>query len=242
MASAEQLRDLADQALLLQAPESAFEKIELYPTLTGDNALGRQLKTVMWNVERELRQQRDAGAQPNDVVMFYYRGREHRRTTGDDGDFVLEDFANRAVVRDPARRDAAFRDTQSITGTYLSALFKRLPGAHVVFLDMEDPQPTIPVAGRYGHDWPHFPNLGLFRVAWTGPQPGITNPPGPLLTAVRKATAEPDSDGVVVLGTIAKVVESYFAGSRSTSVETVVPPDLATLTLARLGRGQSPDR
>ena len=60
--------------------------------------------------------------------MFYYRGREYRSVGGE---FLLEDFQN---YENPVEHP------QSISESYLAGLFEHLPGAHVVFLDIENAQ------------------------------------------------------------------------------------------------------
>ncbi len=106
---------------------------------------------MMVLIEAQMAQQRLASG-INDVVMFYYRGREYR-TVG--GEFLLEDFQN---YENPVEHP------QSITESYLAGLFEHLPGAHVVFLDIENAENELSAAVQ----WPRFPNLGLFRVAWSG--------------------------------------------------------------------------
>jgi len=216
---AEDLTESAALALRLHTPETAFASIKSYTTLVGERAIGRNLRTMMVLIEAQMAQQRLASG-INDVVMFYYRGREYR-TTG--GEFVLEDFQN---YENPAEHP------QSISESYLAGLFEHLPGAHVVFLDIENAQNEISAAAQ----WPRFPNLGLFRVAWSGQKP-LPNPPGPLFTALLDATDVKTPETVVDLGRIEKLLHKQLqtpAPDRRFVLETFVPDDLQQLMIARI--------
>lgn len=215
---AEDLSEFANTALRLQTPQTAFADIKAYTPLVGEKAIGRNLRTLMVLVEAQIAQRRLATG-TNDVVMFYYRGREHRAASGE---FLLEDFQNH---KNPVEHP------QSISESYLAGLFEHLPGAHVVFLDIENGQDQVQASML----WPRFPNLGLFRVAWSGKgtSPDAT---GPLLTALHTATDVKNPDTSVSLGVIEGLVQSQIRSSTSASrfmIETFVPDDLMQLVIAR---------
>lgn len=215
---AEDLTQAAAAALRLHTPESAFASIQSYTTLVGEKAIGRNLRTMMVLIEAQISQQRLASG-INDVVMFYYRGREYRSVGGE---FLLEDFQN---YENPVEHP------QSISESYLAGLFEHLPGAHVVFLDIENAQNELSASQQ----WPRFPNLGLFRVAWSGKKP-LPNPPGPLFSALQVATDVNKSRVAASLGTIQELMRSQLPSSTSDArfvLETLVPDDLLQLVIAR---------
>ena len=215
---AEDLTEAAAAALRLHTPETAFASVKSYTTLVGEKAIGRNLRTMMVLIEAQISQQRLASG-INDVVMFYYRGREYRSVGGE---FLLEDFQNyENTVEHP----------QSISESYLAGLFEHLPGAHVVFLDIENAQNELSASLQ----WPRFPNLGLFRVAWSGTKP-LPNPPGPLFSALQVATDVGKSKVTASLGTIQELLRRQLPSSTSDSrfvLETFVPDDLLHLVIAR---------
>ena len=220
VARAEEIRKFAAEALRLEAPESAFSTVEPYEPLIGDKAVGRRLRSVMHVVETKLRQRR-TGTAVNDVVMFYYRGREHRRP---DGDFVLEDFQN---FENPAIHP------QSVSEGDLARLFERLPGAHVVFLDVEQTA-RVPLAADA---WPRYQNLGVFRVAWSGQQP-VPQPPGPVFAAMKTATATRTATGTTTLAEVEFAIQeqkNHLPSENWLSISTFVPSDLVSLILAHSG-------
>ncbi len=215
---AEDLNEFATTALRLQTPETAFADIKSYTPLVGEKAIGRNLRTLMVLVESQIAQRRVVTG-VNDVVMFYYRGREHRKP---DGELVLEDFQN---FEDPLSHP------QSISESYLAKLFEHLPGAHVVFLDIENPQGELQAAAT----WPRFPNLGLFRATWSGKEP-FPERPGPLLSALEAATDVQTGRDAVSLGSIEELVQQQFLSSQPTGrflIETFIPDDLAELIISR---------
>jgi len=215
---AEDLNEFANTALRLQTPQTAFTDIKAYAPLIGEKAIGRNLRTLMVLVEAQISQRRLAIG-TNDVVMLYYRGREHR---GDGGEFLLEDFQN---YENPVEHP------QSISESYLAQLFEHLPGAHVVFLDIENEQDQIQASTR----WPRFPNLGLFRVAWSG-LGTAPDPTGPLLTALQAATDVRNPNDSVSLGVVEGLVQTQIRSAESAGrfiIETFVPVDLMQLVIAR---------
>ena len=212
------LTEAAAAALRIHTPETAFASVKSYTTLVGEKAIGRNLRTMMVLIEAEISQQRLASG-INDVVMFYYRGREYRSVGGE---FLLEDFQN---YENPVEHP------QSISESYLAGLFEHLPGAHVVFLDIENAQNELSASLQ----WPRFPNLGLFRVAWSGKKP-LPNPPGPLFSALQVATDVSKSKVTASLGTIQELLRTQLPSSTSDSrfvLETFVPDDLLQLVIAR---------
>jgi WD40 repeat protein len=216
---ADELKEFATYALGLEAQSTAFAEIKSYAPLVGEKAIGRNLRTLMVLVETEISQRRTSG-RINDVVMFYYRGREHR---GRNGGFVLEDFQN---YDNPAQHP------QSVSESYLATLFEHLPGAHVVFLDVLNSEHGPATASR----WPQFPNLGLFRIAWSGEQP-VPLPPGPLLSAVHGAAAARTDKGILKLASLERAFHDQLGSAKPIGrflVETYVPDDLADLVLSRL--------
>jgi WD40 repeat protein len=226
---AEDLTEAAAAALRLRTPETAFASIKSYTTLVGEKAIGRNLRTMMVLIETQIAQQRLASG-INDVVMFYYRGREYRAANGE---FLLEDFQN---------YENPIEHPQSISESYLAGLFEHLPGAHVVFLDIENAENEISAATQ----WPRFPNLGLFRVAWSGKKP-LPNPPGTLIAAIQQATdvSSLTASTAVSLGTIEQLLQRQLgapATDRRFVLETLVPEDLLQLMIARIpsdpGRNQ----
>ncbi len=215
---AEDLTQAANAALRLNTAETAFATIRSYSPLVGEKAIGRNLKTMMVMIETQIAQQRLTSG-VNDVVMFYYRGREYRAT---DGKFVLEDFQN---FENPLAHP------QSISESYLAGLFEHLPGAHVVFLDIENPQNADPAAMQ----WPRYPNLGVFRVAWSGKKP-VPKPPGPIFSTLEEATNVATTKETASLGGFERLLHMELQSSkfdRRFILETFVPDDMLELVLAR---------
>ncbi len=217
--SASELEDSARAALRLNTPESAFSEIILHPPLVGENAVRRLLQTATSQINSEItRRKSETGI--NDVVMFYYRGCEHAASNGE---FLLEDFDN---APEPAKHQ-----NSSITEKYLASLFDRLPGAHVVFLDvLQRGDGTNQMSG-----WKTFPNLGLFRLASRAPR-DTGNSVGPLLTALTGAKNLSHSGGSISLGTLEQYFKTQFSSQNKISpaiLQTEVPVDLAPLEIAR---------
>jgi len=219
VASADELQAFANAALQLEAQSSAFEQVRRYAPLVGESAVGRRLRSLMSLVSGDVAR-RTGRNQINDVVMFYYRGREH---WSDDGQFILEDFQN---YENPVQH------SQSVSEEYLAELFRDLPGAHVVFLDVQNAERSRLTTSR----WPQFPNLGLFRIAWSGRAPNPL-PPGPLFSTVRDAIGRVDNEDVLRLRRLESAFHTQLgidADDDRFRVETYVPEDLADLIVARL--------
>jgi hypothetical protein len=219
IASADELQLFANSALQLEAQANAFAQVRRYAPLVGEKAVGRNLRTLMVLVETEIAQQRTA-RRMNDVVMFYYRGREHADPSGQ---FVLEDFQN---FENPIKHP------QSVNEQYLAELFEHLPGAHVVFLDVLNGDERRATAA----EWPQFPNLGLFRIAWSGQAPEPM-PPGPLFSTVHDAVTMSLDAGDLRLKRLESAFHTQLGDFKPEGrfwVETYVPEDLAQLVVARL--------
>jgi hypothetical protein len=226
---AEDLTEAAAAALRLRTPETAFASIKSYTTLVGEKAIGRNLRTMMVLIETQIAQQRLASG-INDVVMFYYRGREYRAANGE---FLLEDFQN---------YENPIEHPQSISESYLAGLFEHLPGATLYFWisktqRTKSPRPLNGLA---------FQTLGFFVSPGPGKKP-LPNPPGTLIAAIQQATdvSSLTASTAVSLGTIEQLLQRQLgapATDRRFVLETLVPEDLLQLMIARIpsdpGRNQ----
>ena len=212
----------AEEALQLKTPISAFSEVRSYKPLVGEQAVGRNLRTMMALIESKMAQQR-LEQEPSDVVMMYYVGIEHRR---EDGDFLLEDYENH-------QNPSAF--PQSISEADLARMFASVNGAHVVFLDVANTEHSDPGSVP----WPRYPNLGVFRASRPGQEAAPTGP-GLLLTSIRSVVETPAPTSPVSLDRLADRLRSEFqsaAGAGRLAVEILLPEDLRQLVVSRTGAG-----
>jgi WD40 repeat protein len=220
--TADELTDGAAEALQLKTPISAFSEVRSYKPLVGEQAVGRNLRTMMALIESRMAKER-LEQEPSDVVMMYYVGVEHRRK---DGDFLLEDYENH-------ENPVAF--PQSISESDLARMFASVNGAHVVFLDVANTERSDPGSVP----WPRYPNLGVFRASRPGQEVAPAGP-GLLLTSIRSVVETPAPASPISLDRLADQLRSDFqsaAGAGRLAVEILLPEDLRQLVVSRSGTG-----
>lgn len=222
VADADQLKKHAERALRLRVADGVFRSVEVdrYGPLTGSRAESAAIRGTLALLALRLRERQ---ADHSDVVMFYYRGREHLRS---DGAIVLEDAAN---------WDNPTAYPSSLTEEKLARLFRELPGAHVVLLDVESTARQTQVA------WPEYPNLGLVRVARRTTD---DQPERPLLSAVESAwpqAARGSRSGVVFLRALRTALDQGVATAEDSAAGFLfrIPDDLTDLVVGR-GGGSAP--
>ncbi len=216
------LRTLATKALRLHAKDSAFRRVHEYGPLTGADATAREVQKTLIRLAVRLR---DRTRRPNDVVMLYYRGREHATA---DGHVILEDATN---WPNPTAYGA------SLTEESLASLFRHLPGAHVVLLDVDaDVQPE---AESFVERWPRYPNLGMFRVSWPDRQVPVAADRTLLAlleTAIAAAGRNSGNGEIPLVSVESEVRKSSLAeaGPARRGFAAIIPADLADLIVGRL--------
>lgn len=212
---AEQLRRMGAE---LQARNRAFEKIELeaYGPLAADRVEPGYIRLAIGRMEAAIRQ-RQGAERPNDVLVIYYQGRE---VMDDRGQFWLTDCRNWV---DPLQYE------DSIQSEWLANRLGRIPGAHLLLLDVEHSAETSP-------RWPRFPRLGVFRTV-RSPADAIPDD-ARLITVVQQAMSragERTNSSEVTLKPLEEELQNvYQVVERSGVFDSFVPSSLETLVLDRL--------
>ncbi len=228
LADGQQLLDSARAAFLLQTQGSVFsgEPQTYGGPLVGEQATRTKFKRRLDIIKRKMRKRGNA-RQPNDVVIFYYQGKEVVHEENDD--FILATHGNWAAPR----------TGRAISGTWLMDRFGDLPGAHLVLLENQretnllTPKsppltPTTPIALRR---IPKLGTLGLFRVVRSN-----AKVESDLLLAVEQSMSNAAQQGMAnyQLGLLSNDVQlNVFR--RGLGFEFDVDQDLQSLVLLRSG-------
>jgi WD40 repeat protein len=146
----------------------AFDDVPAYPPLTGDRAARRYVNQALLELQVRINNMALIG-QSNDLIVFYYQGREK---VDADGNIFLTGLE----TRPEESRDTAIRADD------LADIFADTAGAHILLLDVDRAVPED--RGDAGKDkvarWDtHYPrtmhNVSVVRYAWLGRAEGPRN-------------------------------------------------------------------
>jgi WD40 repeat protein len=143
-----------------QRRTKAFEDVPAYPPLTGDRAARRYVNQALLELQVRINNLALIG-QSNDLIVFYYQGRE--KVDGDGNVFLTG-----LETRPEESRDTAIRADD------LADIFADTAGAHILLLDVDRAAPADREAARDKvARWDtHYPrtlhNVSVVRYAWLG--------------------------------------------------------------------------
>jgi len=217
----------ADEAQLLNEARGAFQVRDeknnaftahtIHP-LVGENATITSIRRQLRKVKREM-DRRVLKREPNDVIIFVYKGKEVAGVDTDD--FVLATHDNWVS---PQSNESA------ISWKWLNRHFNNMPGAHLVFLESR-PGPINAAKEKFPglHRLTDQGTLGMLRVVQGGIQPGSD-----LLLAVEQFMVDVVNQGAttVQLGTLHDALGKSIA-LRAMAFESDVPEDLRSLVLLK---------
>lgn len=135
-----------DPSGAIKAP--VFDSVSMYGPLVGYEVRPVYVYTQLINIREEIEGAANAGVRGNDLVVFYYHGRE-----------VVDAQGNR------------FRT--SMTADELKTIFAETPGAHLLLFDVDQNKAGTAAKDKIDHWENSFPevshHVAVLHYAWLGP-------------------------------------------------------------------------